>query len=88
MRHLSFVLNQDQVQFYPFIWIIISKENAYVFAVCIIKYLYTAGCLIHAQLNHFWYQARNIPALGVNTMPADALAPKVTSASAGMVLAV
>ena len=30
----------------------------------------------------------NIPALGVNTMPADALAPKVASASAGMVLAV
>ena len=30
----------------------------------------------------------NIPALGVNTMPADALAPKVTSASVGMVLPV
>ena len=28
------------------------------------------------------------PALGVNTIPADALAPKVTRASAGMVLAV
>ena len=30
----------------------------------------------------------NIPALEVNTMPADALAPKVDSASAGMVLSV
>ena len=28
------------------------------------------------------------PALGVNTMPADALAPKVASASEGMVMAV
>ena len=27
---------------------------------------------------------QNIPPLGVNTMPAEALAPKVTSASAGM----
>ena len=31
---------------------------------------------------------RNIPALGVNTLPADALAPKVTRASVGMVFAV
>ena len=31
---------------------------------------------------------QNIPALSVNTMPADALASKVASASAGMVLAV
>ena len=31
---------------------------------------------------------RNIPVLGVNTMPADALAPKVARASAAMVLAV
>ena len=30
----------------------------------------------------------NIPAFWANTMPADALAPKVTRASAGMVLAV
>ena len=30
---------------------------------------------------------RNIPAMGGNTMPADALAPKVARASAGMVLA-
>ena len=30
----------------------------------------------------------DIPALGANTMPADALAPKVARASAGMVLAV
>ena len=30
---------------------------------------------------------RNIPAMGGNTMPADALAPKVPRASAGMVLA-
>ena len=31
---------------------------------------------------------KEIPALGVNTMSADALAPEVTIASAGMVLAV
>ena len=30
----------------------------------------------------------DIQVLGVNTMPADALAPKVARASAGMVLAV
>ena len=33
----------------------------------------------------FWCWRRNILALGVNTMPADALAPKVARASAGMV---
>ena len=33
-----------------------------------------------------WRQ--NIPALGVDTMPADALAPKVARASADMILAV
>ena len=49
--------------------------------------------LILAGLDHkglwltyfFWCWRRNISALGINTMPSDALAPKVTSASAGMV---
>ena len=36
----------------------------------------------------FWCWRQNIPALGVNNMPVDALAPKVASASAGMVLSV
>ena len=39
-------------------------------------------------LNELWCWRKNIPALGINTMPADALAPKVARASAGMVLAV
>ena len=34
-----------------------------------------------------WCWRQNIPALWVSTMPADALTPKVTRASAGMVLA-
>ena len=33
----------------------------------------------------FWCWRQNIPALGVNTMPADALAPEVARASTGMV---
>ena len=36
----------------------------------------------------FWCWRQNIPALGVNTMPADVLAPKVARASAGTVLTV
>ena len=36
----------------------------------------------------FWCWRRNIEALGVNTMPADALAPKIARGSAGMVMAV
>ena len=39
-------------------------------------------------LNDCLCSKRNIPALGVNTMPADALAPKVDRAPAGMVLSV
>ena len=35
----------------------------------------------------FWCWRLSIPALGVNTIPADAQAPKVARASAGMVLA-
>ena len=38
-------------------------------------------------LKHFWCWRRNVPDLGANTMPADWLTLKVTSASAGMVLA-
>ena len=34
----------------------------------------------------FWCWRRTIPALGVNTMPADALAPAVARASADMAL--
>ena len=36
----------------------------------------------------FWCWRQNIPALSANTMSADALAPKVASASAEMVLVV
>ena len=36
----------------------------------------------------FWCWRRNSLALGVNTMSADALAPKVTRTSAGMILTV
>ena len=36
----------------------------------------------------FWCWRRNIVALVVNTMPADALGPNVANASANMVLAV
>ena len=41
------------------------------------------------DINHNSSDAEDgiIPAFGVNTMPANALAPKVASASAGMVLA-
>ena len=38
----------------------------------------------HSLLSYFV----NIPTLGINTMPADSLAPKVASASTGMVLTV
>ena len=37
---------------------------------------------------HHILEMENIPAFGVNTMPADALVPKVASTSAGMVLPV
>ena len=36
----------------------------------------------------FWFWGRNIPALGVNTMPDDALAPAVAIPSTGIELAV
>ena len=43
----------------------------------------------NGQINAlFWCRRRNIPALGINTMSDDALAPKVARASAGMVLTV
>ena len=43
----------------------------------------------HVKPNiNFWCWSWNILALGVNTMPVDALAPEVASASAGMALAV
>ena len=44
----------------------------------------------NGQINalFFWSWRRNIPGLGINTMPDDALAPKVARASAGMVLTV
>ena len=35
-----------------------------------------------------WCRRRNIPVLDVNSMPADAPAPKIARASAGTVLAV
>ena len=40
------------------------------------------------MLTLIWYCRQYIPALGVNTMPADTLAPKVARALAGMALAV
>ena len=40
----------------------------------------------HVKCQLFWGWRRNILALGVNTMPADALATLGASASAGMVL--
>ena len=40
------------------------------------------------SLKLFWFWKRNIPVSGVNAMSADALAPEVARASAGMVLAV
>ena len=36
----------------------------------------------------FFCWRRNVPSFGVNTMPADAMAPNVASASEGMVLSV
>ena len=39
----------------------------------------TIATCFHWPSQLFWYWRWNIPALGVNTMPADALAPKVTS---------
>ena len=40
------------------------------------------------KFSNFWCWRQNFTALGVNTMPADALAPKVARGSASMILAV